>query len=293
MNTPRVTLSRRLALLVPLVLVNAVAVWGQAGWAFNHITEASWDVGLRWALSFGFAAAVESIGVYLAWEAHAALMANQSSGLLRLGSYAIGVLAGFLNYAHFAGDSYAPTPQAITFGLLSAISPWLWAIRSRSMNRDRLAELDMTDERGLKLSTSRKAWHPLKSLSVLRWAAWAGETRPAVAVARWEAQRAGAAPEPMSSEVDRREPVQAEIVIDNDIEPAAVSAGRRGGTHRLSDTQAYRVLNAMITVEPNATNVDLAPVVTRSKRTVAAMRKELRNEAKRPAGGPHIGFGSE
>jgi hypothetical protein len=185
---PKTTISRRLVLLVPLVLVNAVAVWGQAGWAYNHITDPSWDPRFRWALAFGFAAAVESIGVYLAWEAHSALMAGQSAGMLRGGSYAVGVLVGLLNYAHFAGDSYTPNPQAITFGLLSAISPWLWAIRSRSMNRDRLDELDMVDERGLKLSTSRKFWHPIRSIRVISWAAWAGVTKPAEAVARWEAE---------------------------------------------------------------------------------------------------------
>lgn len=189
-----VAFSRKLALLVPLVLVNAVAVWGQAGWAYNHITDTAWTNSSRLVMSLLFAAAVESIGVYLAWEAHSALMADQSSGLLRVGSYAIGLLAGFLNYAHFAGDTYTATPQAITFGLLSAISPWLWAIRSRSMNRGRLAELDMIDERGLKLSTSRKFWHPLRSVKVISWAAWAGVTKPETAVAGWEATRPAVRP---------------------------------------------------------------------------------------------------
>jgi hypothetical protein len=37
-----------------------------------------------------FAFAVESIGVYLAWESHESLMADQASAFLRFGSYAIG-----------------------------------------------------------------------------------------------------------------------------------------------------------------------------------------------------------
>lgn len=267
-----------LVLALPLVLVNSAAIWGQAGWAFNHIAPESWQPGQRLALSILFALAVESIGVYLAWEAHAALMANQSSGLLRLGSYAMGALVGYLNYSHFAGETLTPTPQAITFGLLSAISPWLWAIRSRSMNRDRLAEMDMTDERGLKLSTTRKAWHPIKSLRVIRWAAWKGVTKPAVAVAGWEAERAGKPAPEMTFEPARREPVKAEIVIANDTSAEAVTAGRRSGNHRLNDSQAYRVLRAMLADDPSATNVALAPIVTRSPHTVGAMRKELRKK---------------
>jgi hypothetical protein len=51
-----------LALLVPLVLVNAAAVYGQAGWALQHLAG-----GLVVALLF--AAAVESIGIYLSLEA--------------------------------------------------------------------------------------------------------------------------------------------------------------------------------------------------------------------------------
>lgn len=206
----RVAFSRKLALLVPLVLVNAVAVWGQAGWAYNHITETGWTDSSRLVMSLLFAAAVESIGVYLAWEAHSALMADQSSGLLRVGSYAIGLLAGFLNYAHFAGDTYTATPQAITFGLLSAISPWLWAIRSRSMNRGRLAELDMIDERGLKLSTSRKFWHPLRSVKVISWAAWEGVTKPETAVAGWEASRPPARPK-AAGRAPREVPAEAPV----------------------------------------------------------------------------------
>lgn len=296
MNTPTHPRARRslpIVLVLPLVLVNAAAIWGQAGWAFSHVAPAGWTDPQRFWLSLLFALAVESVGVYLAWEAHQALMANQSSGLLRLGSYAIGALVGYLNYAHFAGASYAPTAQAVTFGMLSAISPWLWAIRSRSMNRDRLAELDMTDERGLKLSTTRKFWHPFKSLSVIRWAAWASETRPAIAVARWEAQRSGEMPEPMSFEPERREPVRAEIVIDDDSAPAAVSAGRRGGNHRLNDSESYRALRALLDADPNATNVALAPIVQRSPRTVAAMRKELRGAAKAKSGGTQFGFGEK
>lgn len=178
----------RAFLVVPLVLVNLAAVWGQAGWAFENITTGGWP-GL--IVSILFAAAVESIGVYLAWESHESLMADQASAQLRLGSYAIGVLAGVLNFLHFSAQSFA---TGIAFGALSAISPWLWAIWSRARNRARLAELGLVDVRGVKLSTARKLWHPLKSVRVLSWAAWEGITDPLEAVSGWEGAQSAPLP---------------------------------------------------------------------------------------------------
>ena len=166
----------RAFLAVPLILVNLSAVWGQAGWAYDHITAG----GIVVALLFAFS--VESIGVYLAWESHEALMADQASAFLRFGSYAVGGLVGVLNYLHFSAQSFA---IGIAFGALSAISPWLWGIWSRARNRTRLAELGLVDIRGVKLSTARKLWHPVRSVRVLSWAAWEGVTDPADAVAGW------------------------------------------------------------------------------------------------------------
>lgn len=176
-------------LIVPLVLVNAAAIWGQAGWAYKHIASGLTAAGhTRTALVVAllFACAIESIGVYLAYEAHEALMADQASALLRAGSYAVGGLAGALNYWHFAEASKA---QAVAFAGLSAVSPWLWTVWSRARNRTRLAELGIADTRGVKLSTTRKVWHPIQSLQVMSWAAWAGVTDPAEAVAGWERSR--------------------------------------------------------------------------------------------------------
>lgn len=184
--------ARRLAALlaVPLVLVNASAMWGQAGWAEEHITEPAWPAEVRWLVAVLFAVAVESVGVYLAGMAHAALMADQSAGMLRFGSYVVGLLVGLLNYWHFAGSLGHPTEQAVVFGALSSISPWLWSIYSRYRNRDRLAAMGLVDVRGVKLSTSRKFWHPALSVKVMSYAAWKGITDPADAVAQWEASQA-------------------------------------------------------------------------------------------------------
>jgi hypothetical protein len=164
------------ALAVPLVLVNAAAVFGQARWAYDHLAES-------WTVAGLFAAALESIGVYLAAEAHSALMAGDASLRLRLASYAVGGLIGTLNYAHFAGHGFAPNALAITFGALSSISPWLWAIRSRSLNRDRLRTLGLVDPRAVRFSPLRWLLYPRRTFRAFRAAVWAGVVQPAEAVA--------------------------------------------------------------------------------------------------------------
>jgi hypothetical protein len=174
---------RNAALITPLLLVNAAAIYGQSGWAFDHL-------GHRWTVAVLFALAVESIGVFLAAEAHAALMAGHASGALRIGSYAVGALVGTLNYAHYATQpGYRPNPLAVTFGLLSSISPWLWAIRSRSINRERLADMGLIDPRAVKFSRLRWTLFPLRTFTAFRAAVWAGIQRPDEAVAAADARR--------------------------------------------------------------------------------------------------------
>jgi len=257
---------RAVPLAVPLILVNAAAIWGQSGWAFEHIAPTNWQPPARFALAVVFALAVESVGVYLAWEAHAALMADQAAGLLRLGSYGVGVLVGALNYAHFTGGGYAPTAQAVAFGLLSAISPWLWAIRSRSLNRGRLAELGLIDERGVKLSTSRKLWHPWRSVAVMSWAAWAGVTSPSAAVAGWEDSRR----KPGSATKDAIETVSGQLIPMAD--PADDTPGESpGGTARAvvySAAEAQLIAQALRAHQPDMTYDRIAQLVGRAPRSV-------------------------
>lgn len=178
--------TRNAALAAPLLLVNTAAVYGQAGWAYDHLGY----LGHSWPIALLFAAAVESIGIYLATEAHAALMAGDASARLRFGSYAVGALVGTLNFAHFAAQpGYRPTPLALTFGLLSSISPWLWAIRSRSLNRDRLRELGQVDPRAVRFSMLRWVLYPLRTFTAFRGAVWDGLVHPAEAVAAADARR--------------------------------------------------------------------------------------------------------
>lgn len=170
----------RILLTIPLVLVNGAAVWGQGGWAYEHITNRG-DYAILIAILF--ALAVECTGAYLAWEAHEARMADRAFVGLQLFSYAVGLFAGVLNYNHFADTNIT---QAWTFGVMSALSPWLWGVYSRAQNTERLDALGLVDARGVKLSMARKLLWPHRSWDVLRWAAWEGEKNPMRAVEGWE-----------------------------------------------------------------------------------------------------------
>lgn len=192
----------RIALAVPLILVNASAIWGQYGWAVDHLGGGA-------LVALGFALAVESVGFYLAVEAHSALLAGHAAGLLRYGSYLVGLLAALLNYWH-----WRPTglPAALAFAALSALSPVLWGVYSRARNRTRLAALGLVDERAPKFSTARKLYHPVKTLRAASWAAWAGVSDPRAAVEGWEAGRRNS---------DAVSPVRAAAEVIRPIDPAS------------------------------------------------------------------------
>lgn len=170
-----------------LVLLNTTAIYGQASWFRAHLSGLP-DGPAGWVVPVGVSLAIEMIGVYLMAMAHAAIMANQSAATLLFGGYSIGLTMGALNYSHFAPTG-RPNPSAATFGLLSAISPWLWRIYSRYVHRARLAELGQLDARGVRLGLNRQIWHPIKSLRVRSFAAWEGITSPEDAVRGWELMR--------------------------------------------------------------------------------------------------------
>jgi hypothetical protein len=149
---------RALALLVPvLVLVNSAAIWGQAGWALDHIVPAGWGSWAGMTLALGFAAALELIGVFLATAADESERAGQPAGGIRLGSYAVGLMSGGLNVSHWGFT----TAAAIAFGFLSAVSPFLWGVWSRV-------------RRGRPVAPSRRFWHPRRSFGLIRFMAWHG-----------------------------------------------------------------------------------------------------------------------
>jgi hypothetical protein len=116
-----------------------------------------------------FGATLESIAVYIGWHAHQALLSGDSAIKLRASSYFVGAIVGGLNYEHFAGNGGAPTVKSAVFGLMSLISPWLWAMHGRYANRKRLRDLGLIDERAPHFSGGRWVHFPVQTLGALRW----------------------------------------------------------------------------------------------------------------------------
>jgi hypothetical protein len=160
---------------VPVVLVNAVAFGAQLGFWRAHVPLVA-EAAL-------VALALESVAVYLAWLAHLAQLADDSALRLRLAAYGMALLIGALNYSHFMLPGWRPTVEAVTFGMMSAISPWLWSAHSRRASRDALMARNKIEPHAVRLGATRWAWHPVRSARVMWRATWEGETDPARAIA--------------------------------------------------------------------------------------------------------------
>lgn len=184
-SAPRESRRRRAAFLVPVVLVNVMALGGQAAWTYGEMVHGF----LRGMVAASIVAGVllgitlESISVYLMLEAHAATLEGQSSGTLRLAAYAVSAIMAALNWNHWSRWAWG---LGVGFALLSMVSPFLWSVRSKRASAAQRAARGEVDPAGVKLSTARKFWHFRRSISVIRYAAWAGERDPARAVAAWE-----------------------------------------------------------------------------------------------------------
>jgi len=167
-------LRRTLVLVGAIVGVNAVAVAGQVA-AFHQ--------GLGWPLAgaIGAAAVVESIAIYVGWHAHVALIEGDSVFRLRAASYGIAAAVAGLNFHHYA-PTWAPSDEAIMFGLSSLLSPWLWAMHSRYVHRKQLRDAGLIDPRAPKFSMLRWALHRAETWQALRWAVRHSEQSPAVAI---------------------------------------------------------------------------------------------------------------
>jgi hypothetical protein len=165
---------------VPIVLVNVVAFYGQFSYLHAHKSVPP-------AVQVIVAVALESVAIYLAWQAHLAQLANDSALRLRLSSYLIALVIAAMNYSHFCGPGWRPAFLAVAFALASAISPVLWSVYSRRATRDALKARGLIEGRAVRLGATRWAWHPVKSFRVMSRATWAGETNPARAIALIEA----------------------------------------------------------------------------------------------------------
>lgn len=155
--------ARHAVLVTPLALVNGAAVYGQVQWAMSNLTDDSIPFAILFALT------VESIAVYLAYEAHTALLAGDASLRLRTASYLAAGTVGALNYSHFANPDWTPTASALVFGALSSISPWLWSIRSRSLRRDHLRGAGLIDPRSAHFAAAKWINFPIRTVRAYRW----------------------------------------------------------------------------------------------------------------------------
>lgn len=163
---------------VPIILVNIVAVLGQFGYLRDHL---HWPV-IGVAI---FAAAIESVALYLAYMAHKALLSMDSSMRLRLGAISFGLLAGFMNASHYTRHGHV-TFVSVATGIMSASSPFLWGIYSRRQSRDALMERGLIEPGAVRLGSVRWLMYPVKSFQVFRLAAWNGVREPAQAITEWE-----------------------------------------------------------------------------------------------------------
>lgn len=171
--------------VAPLVVVNVLAVYGQLAYAMEHIAPATWLTPARVALSVGFAAAVESVALYVGWHAHDALLlrSHSTARALRRWSFLIAACVAAMNYAHFALPNMKPTAAAVAFGMLSLLSPWMWGLHSRRAARIQLLKERRVDDAGAEFSSTRKRAFPIRSMKAYRWSIDHNITDP---VAAWD-----------------------------------------------------------------------------------------------------------
>jgi hypothetical protein len=157
------------------MLVNLCAFFGQLAFLRTH---------LPWILpgQILVAVALESVAVYLAYHAHVAQLADDSSMRLRVAAELFALIIGAMNYSHYA-HQWRPDFAAVAFGLCSAISPWLWSIHSRRESRDALKAQGLIEGHAVRLGATRWFWHPIKSARVMFRATWEGITSPRDAIA--------------------------------------------------------------------------------------------------------------
>jgi hypothetical protein len=84
---------------------------------------------------------------------------------------------------------WRPTVAAVTFGMMSVISPWLWSANSRRSSRDALKALNLIEPHAVRLGLTRWFWHAWRCIHVMHAATWDGVNRPAEAIRLWQARR--------------------------------------------------------------------------------------------------------
>jgi hypothetical protein len=177
---------RAVYMAVPVLAINACAFLGQLGYFHTHLP--AW--GLPGQLLV--AAALESIAMFISYHAHIARVGDDPAFRLQMSAYALALVIGALNYSHWASPDWRPNPIAVTFALMSAVSPWLWGIHSRRESRDSLKANGLIEPHAVRLGSTRWTWHPYRSARTMFRATWEGITNPAEAIAADKAAREAA-----------------------------------------------------------------------------------------------------
>jgi hypothetical protein len=167
---------RAYAAAIPIIGVNSIAFLGQLGFLHSQ---------LHWiaAGQILFAAVLESIAVYLSYQAHLALVADDAALRIRLAAYGMALIISVMNYSHYRGPHWHPTFMAVAFALCSAVSPGLWSVYSRRQSRDRLLATGDIEPHAVRLGVTRWVWHFYRSVRVMWLATWEGESTPVRAIA--------------------------------------------------------------------------------------------------------------
>lgn len=259
---------------IPVILVNSVAFGAQLGF---------WRVHVPLLLEAVLVAlALESIAIYLAWQAHLAQLADDTALRLRLAAYGMALLIGALNYSHFDGPGWRPTVPAVTFGMMSAISPWLWSVHSRRASRDALKAKGLIEPHAVRLGATRWTWHLIRSAKVMFRATWTGENDPAKAIAlpAIKAPPVTSAEPPSPTSLDAPEVHHEDISDDEEAPPPgpspdAVKPARAKPRKRTPPPSARARALAILTDNPGLEDAEVMKRAKTSKSTVERARKEL------------------
>jgi hypothetical protein len=168
------------AWITPIVIVNYVAFRAQLRFWQDHLSPAD---------ALLVSVALESIAIYWAYQAHQAIMADDSALRLKMAAYGMALIIGVLNYSHYMHPHWRPTVAAVTFGMMSVISPWLWSANSRRSSRDVLKDKNLIEDHAVRLGLTRWFWHGWRCIHVMHAATWEGVNRPSEAIRLWQSRR--------------------------------------------------------------------------------------------------------
>jgi hypothetical protein len=272
--------ARAVAVAVPLLLVNAVAFSGQLAFLRTH---------LPWPLpgQVIMAVALESVAVFLALHAHVAALANDSAMRLRLASYAFGAVIGAMNYSHYAAPGWRPTFPAVAVGLMSASSPWLWAVHSRRASRDQMMAAGLIEGHALRLGSTRWLWHPVRSARVMWHATWQGVTDPREAITGWDASRQSRGASVAASRPGRDAKAMthhdAPALAPGDAPPGRTSNPARSASRRASARRSQADVEAsalaVLARQPDIAGAELGRAIGASPRTGQRLLTRLNGRA--------------